>query len=372
MVAPLFIEFVRKQRAANISVADITRTLATNGLSGEEIAQAFAEAGMADSDSAHQGEVETASTPAPAPPVVAAAAPTAPPMGVVAPASMPTASQSALIKTSVPARPRSVLYFEVLLFLSIVLSVTASAMDVSGWWGGVSVAVGFGLLLLPLGGAAIKALLVMAAAHWRANWARILLLVFVVAKVVTSASFIFLLMGGMGVISLIQVALVLGALVADIAAMVFAFSRASNEWFSAQSGGAIAAELGTKSNRIWAVEIPRMNRYSMIASMPFVFGLDLAILIMEPDLAEYWYMMLVVLAVFSIFYYIENFVLSRRLASRSHSADGVLYVFIVLRNIAFILNFVPGIQLLGLAALFYAGVPFVILYGILLYLILRA
>ena len=107
---------------------------------------------------------------------------------------------------------------------------------------------------------------------------------------------------------------------------------------------------------IWAKRIPRINKVFMIIFLVLVFGLDLLILISSPSLAPYWYIMLGVLAIFAIFFYLENFIFCKRFAGTQSSLDKWISAIVVIRNIIFLLNFIPLIQLLGvllLGSLFY-------------------
>jgi hypothetical protein len=99
---------------------------------------------------------------------------------------------------------------------------------------------------------------------------------------------------------------------------------------------------------MWAKDIPRVNRVFMVISLVFVFGLDLLILISNPGLAPFWFMMLGVLAAFVFFYYLENFVFRKRFAGTTSHLDKWILRVIILRNIIFVLNFIPFIQLIGL------------------------
>src|SRR4051812_36117837 len=103
MIAPQFIDYIKRQLAAGIAQEDIKRTLRINGLSEQDVVEAFTVA----------GEASPAATIAPAasPVAIAANAPT-----VVAPVVSPTSSP---VQTPAPAaahneevRPQSVLYFE--------------------------------------------------------------------------------------------------------------------------------------------------------------------------------------------------------------------------------------------------------------------
>lgn len=107
----------------------------------------------------------------------------------------------------------------------------------------------------------------------------------------------------------------------------------------------------TASTSLWTTRIPRTNKVFMIISLLLVFGLDLLLVISSPSLAPYWYMMLGVLAVFAIFYCLENFVFQKRFANTTSNLDIWISPIIVLRNIVFLLNFVPLIQMIGLGLL---------------------
>jgi len=115
----------------------------------------------------------------------------------------------------------------------------------------------------------------------------------------------------------------------------------------------------TTPTSIWAKGIPRTNNVFMVISLLLVFGLDLFIIISSPDLRPFWYIMLGVLAVFAIFYCLENFVFRKRFANSTSSVDKWISMIIVIRNLIFLLNFIPFIQLLGLALLggFLAIIP---------------
>jgi hypothetical protein len=114
------------------------------------------------------------------------------------------------------------------------------------------------------------------------------------------------------------------------------------------------------STGLWTKKgIPRTNKISMIISLILVFGIDLSIVIASPDLIEFWYMMLGVLAIFTVFFYLENFIFRKKFTNTTSPLDKWISMIIVVRNLIFILNFIPFIQLLGLALLagFLAVIP---------------
>lgn len=117
---------------------------------------------------------------------------------------------------------------------------------------------------------------------------------------------------------------------------------------------------------IWGKGIPRTNKGFMIASVILVFGLDLVILLVSGfSLLLFWIEMLVVLGIFAIFFYLENYVFSKKFASTKSALDPWISGIIVARNLIFLLNFIPLIQVLGMMLLggFLAIIPAALLGG---------
>ncbi|MDP3697017.1 MAG: hypothetical protein Q8R55_03210 [Candidatus Taylorbacteria bacterium] len=120
-------------------------------------------------------------------------------------------------------------------------------------------------------------------------------------------------------------------------------------------------------NKTWSKSIPRINIGFLVISLLLVFGLDLTILVSSPDLAGFYIVMLVVLIIFGMFFYRENRILNKRFAHSHSTLDAWITTLIVIRNIVFVLNFIPLIQLAGAVALVYGGIPYLMIYSILLY-----
>ncbi|HTE49080.1 MAG TPA: hypothetical protein VK675_04190 [Candidatus Paceibacterota bacterium] len=99
---------------------------------------------------------------------------------------------------------------------------------------------------------------------------------------------------------------------------------------------------------IWEKGIRRTNNVFLVIYLILVFGLDLFIIISSPSLAPYWHVMLGVFAVYAVFYLYENFFLRKRFRDTRSNVDSYISFIIVLRNIIVLMNFIPGIQLLGL------------------------
>ncbi len=114
---------------------------------------------------------------------------------------------------------------------------------------------------------------------------------------------------------------------------------------------------------IWAKGIPRTNWAFMIISLLLVFGLDLSILFSSFDLMQYWIVMLIVFGVFAFFFLLENYLFSKKFANTKSGLDPWIFAIIAVRNVVFVLNFIPLIQLLGIMLL---GGLFVILEPLLM------
>ncbi len=109
------------------------------------------------------------------------------------------------------------------------------------------------------------------------------------------------------------------------------------------------APTGKKS--LWSKVIPRTNWVFMIISLLLVFGLDLVIVFSDTSLMSFWIAMLVVLGVFAIFFVLENYRFRKRFTNTRSAIDPWIVAVIIIRNIVFVLNFIPLIQVIGLALL---------------------
>ena len=127
-------------------------------------------------------------------------------------------------------------------------------------------------------------------------------------------------------------------------------------------------------NKYWSKWIPGANKIFMLLSLlvmfvvhPFIINTDA--LGFGNEIALFFYgIMFIPLVIFGIFYRYENNKLSNQFESTRSGTDPWLLILIVIRNIVFGLNFVPYIQILGIMALFFGGVPYLIIY----YFLLRA
>lgn len=126
------------------------------------------------------------------------------------------------------------------------------------------------------------------------------------------------------------------------------------------------ANIQEYQNSIWTKFIPTTNKIFIIISLLFVFGLDLLILIRVFELLPFWIEMLIALGIFYLFYYFENHRFSIRFSDSKSPLDPWIYAAVVIRNIIIFLNFIPFIQLLGLWLVMLAGVPYLIVYLVLI------
>ncbi len=121
-----------------------------------------------------------------------------------------------------------------------------------------------------------------------------------------------------------------------------------------------------KKNKIWSKVIPIANITFMAVSLLLVFGLDLIILIAEPELFGFYAAMLVVISIFARFFYFENYVFKKRFLLSSSKLDRWFFGLVILRNLVFLLNFIPVIQIGGGISLVFGGIPYIIIYYIIL------
>ena len=107
-----------------------------------------------------------------------------------------------------------------------------------------------------------------------------------------------------------------------------------------------------KPLNLWDGPIAKSNWSVMQVSLGLVFGLDLVILLLSGfSLLPFWIVMLVVLGVFALCVYYENVVLRKSFGASSSPYDAWIYRLVTLRNIFFLINFIPLVQVFGLIVL---------------------
>lgn len=121
-----------------------------------------------------------------------------------------------------------------------------------------------------------------------------------------------------------------------------------------------------KTLSVWSKGILRTNRTFMVISLLLVFGLDLFILFSSGfSLMPFWIEMLIVFGIFTVFFCLENYVFSKKFSDTKSALDPWISGIIVLRNLIFLLNFIPVIQILGMMLLagFLSFIPAALLGG---------
>jgi len=121
-----------------------------------------------------------------------------------------------------------------------------------------------------------------------------------------------------------------------------------------------------EENKIWSKSIPGTNIGFMVVSLLLVFVLDLGILIASPGLWGFYVAMLIVISIFAGFFYFEKNVLKKRFLLSHSKLDSWFFGLVILRNLVFLLNFIPLIQIAGGMALVFGGIPYIIIYCIIL------
>lgn len=266
-------------------------------------------------------------------------------------------AQTDTISEEKASKPSNVRFFEILMYISIIVSAVTPFLQYEQY----RIAAGLFVLFIPLILVVGRLTLVFLAAHRRMNWARIILLVLFLGHF----------MGLLGIVVAffshpILALLSLAPILLEAAAFGFAFSRSANRWFDPMNSAMIETLGDGIENTVWSKGIPRTNKGFMIVSLVLVFGIDLLILMSSPELAPFYIEMLVVLIIFGIFFYRENYILNKRFATSRSKLDTWLTSLIVIRNIVFVLNFIPFIQIGGAMALAFGGIPYLIGYFILL------
>ena len=123
-----------------------------------------------------------------------------------------------------------------------------------------------------------------------------------------------------------------------------------------------------KRSNVWNKVIPRFNWITLCISLAILLLIDLPILRSSPDLAGFFYIMLATLACFLVLFGLENYVFRKSMLNTFSSAlDGWIVALISARNVVVILSVIPFIQLIGMAAIVFGGIPWIIAYVILIF-----
>lgn len=228
----------------------------------------------------------------------------------------------------------------------------------------------------PLIGLLIRLLFVHQVVYKRANWARIALVVlFVLGFFGTLASIFFIFTNPILLVTTIPSLL-------EIAAIYFVFTKDSSAWLSKTETITVRDDAGnvvnvsqvpaTSKGNIWNKAIPRTNLITALVSSGLflfsVFGVGGGLgVFSSSDLGFFAQIMLATMVGFGFFALLENFVFCKSLKdSTSSGLDPWIMMLISARNFAVILSVIPLIQLLGMVGIAFGGIPWLIIYIILL------
>lgn len=125
---------------------------------------------------------------------------------------------------------------------------------------------------------------------------------------------------------------------------------------------------GIRENKYWSKWIPRTNKvflyvtlFTLLIIHPIIIVTDALGLGLEIMLPFYGFMFIPFLVLLS-FYREENRKLSEQFKYSESKLDVWFGVLVLVRNAVIILNIIPGIQLLGIMALVFGIIPYVIVY----------
>ncbi len=262
-------------------------------------------------------------------------------------AQQPTAQQNPVPTTdsiaisSIPAEiPKKVKRFELLMYIGIGLSLLTSSSF-------------FPFLLFGLG-------LVYLTVRKKIPWARTALTVVVAFGVFSTL----LSMGGMLYNFNLIYLIALPTAFIQVYAMWLIYSKEANQWIYGDYS--LPGATQPTVSRIWQKTIPLTNLIFLIISAIAVFGVDFIILINSFELLPFWIEMLVVFAVFMIFFYLENYRFKSKFSDSFSWADNGIYSLVLIRNIILFLNFIPFIQIAGALATAVGIIPYIIIYSVLI------
>lgn len=117
---------------------------------------------------------------------------------------------------------------------------------------------------------------------------------------------------------------------------------------------------------IWRRIVPIFDWVTLATSLALLIGVDMPIVAESPEYTDLLHIMFAVFGVFLAMFILENFVFRKRFATEVRKGDGFFAVFIFIRNLFFIINFIPVVHLLALVVMPVVGPAFVLGYTIFL------
>lgn len=263
--------------------------------------------------------------------------------------------------------PKSIKYFEWLMYASFIGSTALWLFQFATSDFQTHLIVG--AAAMPLVSLLIRFVFVYLVVYRRLSWARIALgILFALSLLGSLGSVLFVFFNPVLLIPAIP-------LIIEIVAIYFVFTKDSTMWLSKPetitvrdgAGNVVSISAETNKGNVWKKLIPGINWLTGIVSLGILAIVDIPILVSSPELADFFYIMVGTLIGFSLFAFLENFVFRKTLKGRTSSGlDPLIMLLIVARNGAVVLSMIPVIQLLGMAAIALGGIPWILLYILIL------
>ena len=242
--------------------------------------------------------------------------------------------------------------------------------SISGFDLNISIFIAISIILL-----ISKFLCVYQIVYKRNEWLKIVLIAVLVINVIqnnTIRSIFLLFSPGQTLDLYLMVLLGIVPLILELFAIYFLFIKSSSAWTEPASTVIPGSHSYVQSNQYWSKGIPITNKLFMLVSLLVMFVIHPFIIVTDAleigsDIALLFYgIMFAPLIIFAVFYLYENKKLSARFSHTQSKTDTWLLVLIIIRNIVFILNFIPFIQIAGAMALVFGGIPYLIIYILLI------
>jgi hypothetical protein len=279
--------------------------------------------------------------------------------------SIPTQMSYQATVSDMTQAPVTIKYFEWLMYASFLASI--------GVWIFQFSSTGFLVykitaVAVPIIGILLKFFCVYKVAYHRAEWARIVLFVLSALNAFSIFGLLFYAFSNpLFLVTALPIIFLVTALpiILEIAAIYFVFNASSNAWLatntSTQGAGAYVA-----NNTKWNKVIPRINKLSSIVAVGIFlvafFSFGGFSVFSDLDIGFFAMIMIAVIYVLGGINYFENSVLVKKYSNSTSTLDTWFVTLTTLRNIVFILNVIPLIQILGIIALVFGGIPYLIVY----------
>jgi hypothetical protein len=264
--------------------------------------------------------------------------------------------------TDLSETPKTIKYFEWLMYTSFVASAVI--------WIFQFVSTRFQIYMLtamaiPIIAIVLKFFCVQKVVYYRAEWARIVLVVLLALNVFSIFGlFIYAFSNPIFLVTALP-------LVLEIAAIYFVFNTTSNAWLTTPTSPQENASYAI-DNKKWTRVIPSINiRSTTVAACIFLiafFSFGGPSIFEDSTMGFFAMIMLVVIVVLGSINYFESSLLAKKYSHSTSKLDTWFVTLTILRNIVFILNVIPFIQILGMISLVFGGIPYLITY----YFMIRA